>query len=53
MTLVTLEGGAVLDEFHGRFAVWTGQDLQEFRIDGHDGLHFTSSSRITDYSILN
>ena len=36
-----LERRAVLDERHRRFAVRTGENLEQFRVDGHVGLYDT------------
>src|SRR5688572_15083108 len=45
--LVALEGGAVVDEFYRGLAVGTGQDFQQFGVDGH-----RSSGIRKDYNIL-
>jgi hypothetical protein len=35
MALIALERRAVLHELHGRLAVGTSQNLEEFGVDGH------------------
>jgi hypothetical protein len=36
MALIAFERRAVLYELHGRLAVWTGENLEELGVDGHD-----------------
>src|SRR5688572_5446828 len=42
LALVALQGGVIVDELYRRFAVGTGQDFQQFGVDGH---HSSGSGR--------
>jgi hypothetical protein len=38
VTLVAFEGGAVFDELNRRLTCGTGQNLEKFRVNRHEGI---------------